>query len=220
MMHDAQVSNIKLSIMRRELHSMFESDAFVLPDSFEEDEIDIFAELGVKNSGQFTNPATQLQEQNENLAILLSNDEMVTQQDANDIEETNSKTVVIETSSVSLPDETISELLEILVKQELHTSDGEQITSNVPGNAKVNLASAKVVKRHDEYEISVIIDVDGSGPVRPFAKIKTQNNILSPSEAPASIPKSWIPLHDILRDLLTKAMQMLSSTKFAINHNA
>ena len=199
---------------------MFESDAFVLPDSFEEDEIDIFAELGVKNSGQFTNPATQLQEQNENLAILLSNDEMVTQQDANDIEETNSKTVVIETSSVSLPDETISELLEILVKQELHTSDGEQITSNVPGNAKVNLASAKVVKRHDEYEISVIIDVDGSGPVRPFAKIKTQNNILSPSEAPSSIPKSWIPLHDILRDLLTKAMQMLSSTKFAINHNA
>ena len=155
---------------------MFESDAFVLPDSFEEDEIDIFAELGVKNNGQFTNPATQLQEQNENLAILLSNDEMVTQQDANDIEETNSKTVVIETSSVSLPDETISELLEILVKQELHTSDGEQITSNVPGNAKVNLASAKVVKRHDEYEISVIIDVDGSGPVRPFAKIKTQNN--------------------------------------------
>ena len=199
---------------------MFESDAFVLPDSFEEDEIDIFAELGVKNSGQFTNPATRLQEQNENLAILLSNDEMVTEPDAEEIEEINSKTVVIESSSISLPDETISELLEILVKQELHTSDGEQITSNVPGNAKVNLASAKVVKRHDEYEISVIIDVDGSGPVRPFAKIKTQNNILSPSEAPSSIPKSWIPLHDILRDLLTKAMQMLSSTKFAINHNA
>ena len=29
---------------------MFEEEAFVLPDSFEEDDIDIFAELGVVNN--------------------------------------------------------------------------------------------------------------------------------------------------------------------------
>ena len=41
--------NIILSIMKSELYLMFEEEAFVLPDSFEEDEIDIFAELGVVN---------------------------------------------------------------------------------------------------------------------------------------------------------------------------
>ena len=74
-------------------------------------------------------------------------------------------------------------------------------------------------KVNDEYEISVIIDVDGSGPVRPFAKIKSENNILNLHETPNSIPSGWIPLHNILRDILTKAMQMLSSTNFTINNN-
>ena len=66
----------------------------------------------------------------------------------------------------------------------------------------------------------MIIDVDGSGPVRPYAKIKSENNILRLEAAPKSIPSAWIPLHDILRDVLTKAMQILSSTNFTINNNA
>ena len=74
-------------------------------------------------------------------------------------------------------------------------------------------------KVNDEYEISVIIDVDGSGPVRPFAKIKSENNLLNLHETPNSIPSGWIPLHNILRDILTKAMKMLSSTNFTINNN-
>ena len=85
--------------------------------------------------------------------------------------------------------------------------------------AKLNLESARVTKIDDEYEISVIIDVDGSGPVRPFAKIKSQNNILNLNEPPNTIPIGWVPLHNILRDILTKAMQMLSSTKFTVNNN-
>ena len=195
---------------------MIDENAFHLPETFEEEDIDIFAELGVAGGRPINNATDQQQQQNENLAILLSDNESVDSVDEEVLSEPN---VVIESNKVHLPDKTISELLEILVKQELHSSEGKEIINNIPENAKLNLESAKVTKNHDEYEISVIINVDGSGPVRPFAKIKSENNVLSVSGAPNSIPNKWVPLYDILRDLLTKAMQMLSSTKFTINNN-
>ncbi|MCH2648493.1 MAG: hypothetical protein MKZ57_01620 [Candidatus Poseidoniaceae archaeon] len=195
---------------------MIDENAFDLPETFEEEDIDIFAELGVAGGRPINNATDQQQQQNENLAILLSDNESVDSVDEEVLSEPN---VVIESNKVHLPDKTISELLEILVKQELHSSEGKEIINNIPENAKLNLESAKVTKNHDEYEISVIINVDGSGPVRPFAKIKSENNVLSVSGAPNSIPNKWVPLYDILRDLLTKAMQMLSSTKFTINNN-
>ena len=195
---------------------MIDENAFDLPETFEEEDIDIFAELGVAGGRPINNATDQQQQQNENLAILLSDNESVDSVDEEVLSEPN---VVIESNKVHLPDKTISELLEILVKQELHSSEGKEIINNIPENAKLNLESAKVTKNHDEYEISVIINVDGSGPVRPFAKIKSKNNVLSVSGAPNSIPNKWVPLYDILRDLLTKAMQMLSSTKFTINNN-
>ena len=195
---------------------MIDENAFDLPETFEEEDIDIFAELGVAGGRPINNATDQQQQQNANLAILLSDNESVDSVDEEVLSEPN---VVIESNKVHLPDKTISELLEILVKQELHSSEGKEIINNIPENAKLNLESAKVTKNHDEYEISVIINVDGSGPVRPFAKIKSENNVLSVSGAPNSIPNKWVPLYDILRDLLTKAMQMLSSTKFTINNN-
>ena len=195
---------------------MIDENAFDLPETFEEEDIDIFAELGVAGGKPINNATNQQQQQNKNLAILLSDNESVDSMDEEVLLDPN---VVIESNKVHLPDKTISELLEILVKQELHSSEGKEIINNIPENAKLNLESAKVTKNHDEYEISVIINVDGSGPVRPFAKIKSENNVLSLSGAPNSIPSRWVPLYDILRDLLTKAMQMLSSTKFTINNN-
>jgi len=198
---------------------MFDDNAFAVPDSFEEDEIDIFAELGVTGVRPANHLAVQKQMQNENLAILLGNDE----EDDNQIIETSipHTNVVqpVEEARVSLSDERISELLEILVKQDLSLSEGKEIIESIPAKAKLNLESARVTKIDDEYEISVIIDVDGSGPVRPFAKIKSQNNILNLNEPPSTIPSGWVPLHNILRDILTKAMQMLSSTKFTVNNN-
>ena len=199
--------------------TMFNDDAFVLPDSFEEDEIDIFAELGVTGARPANNLAVQKQMQDENLAILLGNDD---EEDDPIIEPLIPQLDVVQPvdeSQVSLSDERISELLEILVKQDLSLSEGKEIIESIPAKAKVNLESARVTKIDDEYEISVIIDVDGSGPVRPFAKIKSENNILNLNETPNTIPSGWIPLHNILRDILTKAMQMLSSTKFTVNNN-
>ena len=216
MMQNAKGTNINLSIMSHKYIFMIDDNAFDLPETFEEEDIDIFAELGVSGGSSINNATSQQQQQNENLAILLSDNESV---DSEDQEPLSAPNVVIESSKIHLPDKTISELLEILVKQELHSSEGEEIIKNIPENAKLNLESAKVTKNHDEYEISVIINVDGSGPVRPFAKIKSENNILNLSGAPNSIPNRWVPLYDILRDLLTKAMQMLSSTKFTINNN-
>lgn len=198
---------------------MFDDNAFAVPDSFEEDEIDIFAELGVTGVRPANTLAVQKQIQNENLAILLGNNE---EDDNQIIEPPIPHTNVVqpvEEGQVSLSDERISELLEILVKQDLSLSEGKEIIESIPAKAKLNLESARVTKIDDEYEISVIIDVDGSGPVRPFAKIKSQNNILNLNEPPNTIPSGWVPLHNILRDILTKAMQMLSSTKFTVNNN-
>ena len=198
---------------------MFDENTLETIDSFDEDDIDIFAELGVTGVRPTNNLAVQTQQQNENLAILLGNNEEDENTANNEPVPQMNITPAAEEPYGSLPDETISELLEILVKQELTVSEGREIIDSIPAKAKLNLESAKVKKVNDEYEISVIIDVDGSGPVRPFAKIKSENNILNLHQTPNSIPSGWIPLHNILRDILTKAMQMLSSTNFTINNN-
>ena len=198
---------------------MFDDNAFVVPDSFEEDDIDIFAELGVTGVRPANNLATQKQIQNENLAILLGNDDEDDVPITEPLVQHSEAAQSVEVTQVSLSDERISELLEILVKQDLSMSDGKEIIESIPTKAKLNVESTRVTKIDDEYEISVIIDVDGSGPLRPFAKVKSENNILNLNETPNTIPSGWVPLHNILRDMLTKAMQMLSSTKFTINNN-
>lgn len=217
-MQNAIVRNIILSIMKSKLRIMFEEEAFVLPDSFEEDEIDIFAELGVVNSRPVAAKSVQ-NFQNENLAILLSDDnETEHQEDVQPINVVQNE-VLTETQMGTISDETITELLEVLVKKELHSLDQDSIISKIPTKAKFNLDTAKVSKSEEEYELSVIIEVDGSGPLRPFAKVRSENNSLLIEPAPKTIPSSWIPLYEALRDMLAKAMQALSSTTFTINKN-
>ena len=197
---------------------MFKEEAFVLPNSFEEDDIDIFAELGVANNQPVAVKSNQ-EFQNENLAILLSDDDEA--ETPIEIQESlaTQQPVVSETSTTTISDETITELLEVLVKKELNSLDQESIISKIPTKAKFNLETAKVSKSDEEYELSVIIEVDGSGPLRPFAKVRSENNSLLIEPAPKTIPSSWIPLYEALRDMLAKAMQALSSTNFTINKN-
>lgn len=217
-MQNATVRNIMLSIMKSQYGLMFQEEAFVLPDSFEEDDIDIFAELGVVNN----RPAAVKSSQNfqsENLAILLAeDDESEPQEDVQQINTAQNETV-IETQMTTISDEIITELLEVLVKKELHSLDQDSIISKIPTKAKFNLETARVSKSDEEYELSVIIEVDGSGPLRPFAKVRSENNSLMIEPAPKTIPSSWIPLYEALRDMLAKAMQALSSTNFTINKN-
>ena len=197
---------------------MFQEEAFVLPDSFEEDDIDIFAELGVVNNRPVAAKPGQ-DFQNENLAILLSNDSELEQQEESQATPAVQHETKVEAKIATISDETITELLEVLVKKELHSLDKDAITSKIPTKAKFNLETAKVSKSDEEYELSVIIEVDGSGPLRPFAKVRSQNNSLVIEPAPKTIPSSWIPLYEALRDMLAKAMQALSSTNFTINKN-
>lgn len=207
-----------LSIMKSQYKLMFQEEAFVLPNSFEEDDIDIFAELGVVNNRPAAVKSSQ-DFQNENLAILLAeDDESEPQEDVQQINTAQNETV-IETQMTTISDETITELLEVLVKKELHSLDQDSIISKIPTKAKFNLETAKVSKSDEEYELSVIIEVDGSGPLRPFAKVRSENNSLMIEPAPKTIPSSWIPLYEALRDMLAKAMQALSSTSFTINKN-
>ena len=207
-----------LSIMKSQYELMFQEEAFVLPNSFEEDDIDIFAELGVVNNRPAAVKSSQ-DFQSENLAILLAeDDESEPQEDVQQINTSQNETV-IETQMTTISDETITELLEVLVKKELHSLDQDSIISKIPTKAKFNLETAKVSKSDEEYELSVIIEVDGSGPLRPFAKVRSENNSLMIEPAPKTIPSSWIPLYEALRDMLAKAMQALSSTSFTINKN-
>lgn len=217
-MQNAIERNITLSIMKSELKLMFQEEAFVLPDSFEEDDIDIFAELGVVNNRPVAAKPGQ-DFQNENLAILLSNDNEEEQKEESQATPAVQHETKFEAKIATISDETITELLEVLVKKELHSLDKDSIISKIPTKAKFNLETAKVSKSDEEYELSVIIEVDGSGPLRPFAKVRSQNNSLVIEPAPKTIPSSWIPLYEALRDMLAKAMQALSSTNFTINKN-
>jgi len=214
-MQNAIVINITLSMMKYEINLMFDEDAFTLPESFEAEEIDIFAELGVKNLNQNSIINNKLVE-NEQLAILMSELEEETSAPALTEEFVSQP---LEQSISSISDETISELLEILVKEELKSMDEQDIISTIPAKVKLDAASAKVRKNNDEFEISVILEVDGSEPVRPFAKVRSENNMLQIDPAPSTIPNSWIPLYNALRDMLAKAMQSLSSTQFTIDKN-
>ena len=115
---------------------MFEEEAFVLPDSFEEDDIDIFAELGVVNNRPVAAKPGQ-DFQNENLAILLSNDNEIEHQEESQATPAVQHETKVEAKIATISDETITELLEVLVKKELHSLDQDSIISKIP--TKLNL---------------------------------------------------------------------------------
>ena len=102
-----------LSIMKSQYELMFQEEAFVLPNSFEEDDIDIFAELGVVNNRPAAVKSSQ-DFQSENLAILLAeDDESEPQEDVQQINTAQNETV-IETQMTTISDETITELFCLL----------------------------------------------------------------------------------------------------------
>ena len=190
---------------------MIGEDSFVLPEDFDTEEIDIFAELGVSNSHKVNLQNTQ--EVSDELSILLEKEEIVEESLASDFASNNDAVEKIPDS------DTIAKILEVLVKNNLNQDDKQTLLQSIPGKAKFDPAST-VVKLHDgECEISVLIDVEGSGPVRPSAKVNTTNQIVKIEPAPETIPSIWIPLYQALQKLLTDAINLLSSTKFTINKN-
>ena len=190
---------------------MIGEDSFVLPEDFDTDEIDIFAELGLSNSHRVNLQSRE--EVSDELSILLEEDEIVKESLSSSVP--NNSDVV-----EKIPDsDTIAKILEVLVKNELNQDEDQVLLQSIPGKAKFD-PNSTIVKLHDgECEISVLIDVEGSGKVRPSAKVNTTDQIVKIEPAPETIPSIWIPLYEALQKLLTDAINLLSSTKFTINKN-
>jgi hypothetical protein len=207
-------------------------DFFSAPEVIEndEEEIDMFAELGIINTQQNNNVAIQQESNNSThmdlLAAFMEDDEVPESQHQDDFVFVSEGEQVteneVEQSLPMIPEETIAELLEVLVKQELKQREnrGEEWLSELPAHARADIQSAKVIKDQDAYQLSLIIDMGGSGAVRPFATVQSTQDGVKPNSPPSSIPAIWVPLYNVLRDLLVQAMNVLNSTRVAVNFNA
>ena len=208
------------------------------PEEVVEEEMDIFAELGALRPGA-TAPQPQLNQQmisqNQSadpLAMFMDDDEdepLLAGQSAQPLEP---QMEAISTTAISHQDESgkpnftspvsnevISELLEILVKKELHSRHerGEDWLSDLPAEAVAKIESAKVIKDQEAYHLSLIIDMVGTGQVRPFATVLSTEQGTLPVAPPPQIPQSWHPLYNALRELLLSAMNSLTALKVVTN---
>lgn len=208
-------------------------DFFNTPEVVEDDdeEIDMFAVLGVVNTQQNHTTAMQSAPVDSTHMDLLAafmedDDEPIEPEQQDDFVFVSEDKPVIEEKIIqtmpSISEETIAELLEVLVKKELKEREirGEEWLSELPAQARADIHSAKVVKDQDAYQLSLIIDMGGSGAVRPFATVQSTQDGVTPKSAPSSIPAVWIPLYNVLRDLLVQAMNALNSTRVGVNLNA
>jgi hypothetical protein len=207
-------------------------DFFSAPEIIDNDdeEVDMFAELGVVNIQQ-NNPIAAQQARNDSthmdlLAAFMEDDEVHEELLEDNFEFVSDSEPVVKNENVQttppISEETIAELLEVLVKQELKQREvrGEEWLSELPAKARADIQSAKVTKDQDAYQLSLIIDMGGSGAVRPFATVQSTQEGVKPSSPPSSIPAIWVPLYNVLSDLLMQAMKILNSTRVGMNFNA
>lgn len=112
----------------------------------------------------------------------------------------------------TLSNEVITELLEVLVKKELHAraERGDNWLANLPAEARAEIETAKVIKEKEAYHLSLIIDMVGTGQVRPFATVLSTGDGALPVNPPSHLAQSWYPLYNALRELLMQAMDSLS----------
>tara|TARA_B100001094_G_C18176716_1_gene798281 strand:+ start:1937 stop:2620 length:684 start_codon:yes stop_codon:yes gene_type:complete len=138
----------------------------------------------------------------------------ITQEPTVQISNVNESTPVASSQEQSpvLSNEVITDLLEILVKNELQArvERGEDWLSDLPAQAVADIQSAKIVKQQEAYHLSLIIDMVGTGQVRPFATVLSTGDGVLPVSPPSHLSQSWLPLYNALRELLVQAMSALS----------
>lgn len=122
----------------------------------------------------------------------------------------------------NLPNEVITELLEVLVKTELNSriERGENWLSGLSADAVAKIESAKVVKQQEAYHLSLIIEMVGTGQVRPFATVLSTGEGVLPVSPPTHLSDTWHPLYNALRDLLLQAMNSLSKVNVIVGKAA
>lgn len=200
-----------------------------------EEEIDIFAELGALRPAV----AQPVQQQNQS-AFMNSSDPLAMFMDDDDEPAliAGESTFALEVETVEAPpvalatpepspepvapvvsNDVVTELLEILVKKELHSriQRGEDWLSDLPAEAIAQIESAKVIKDQQAYHLSLIIDMVGTGEVRPFATVLSTDQGTLPVAPPPQIPHTWHPLYNALRELLLNAMNSLTAIRVVAN---
>ena len=200
------------------------------PEEVVEEEIDIFAELGaVRPSAPQVQPQ-QVQSSvahSDPLAMFMDDDDdepLIDGFSVSSVEaDLGTGTLAHEPVDMTLQpkhdspvsNEVISQLLEILVKKELHSrvERGEDWLSDLPADAVAKIESAKVIKDQEAYHLSLIIDMVGTGEVRPFATVLSTEQGTLPVAPPPQISKAWHPLYNALRELLLSAMNSLTALK-------
>lgn len=207
------------------------------PPQVEEEEIDIFAELGAMRPVEAQPVAAQHSVPTLNtsdpLAVFMEDDDapsMLAGESTFSLNEQASETMDLATmqevaaqpepsSSTPVSHEVVTELLEILVKKELHSrvERGDDWLSDLPAEAIAKIETAKVIKDQQAYHLSLIIDMVGTGEVRPFATVLSTTEGTLPVAPPPQIPQSWHPLYNALRELLLNAMNSLTAIKVVAN---
>lgn len=184
-----------------------------------EEEVDMFAELGALRPAQtaVANVSAPVAQQNtyDPLAAFMDDDDEPLMADS--MFALNEETAVVQGNQVTEPstpisNDVITELLEVLVKKELHAraERGENWLEELPADAQAKIDSARVIKEQQAYHLSLIIDMVGTGEVRPFATVLSTNDGALPVSPPSHLSKTWYPLYNALRELLLQAMDSLS----------
>ncbi len=184
-----------------------------------EEEVDMFAELGALRPAQtaVANVSAPVAQQNtyDPLAAFMDDEEEPLMADS--LFALNEETAVVQENQVTEPstpisNDVITELLEVLVKKELHAraERGENWLGELPADAQAKIDSACVIKEQQAYHLSLIIDMVGTGEVRPFATVLSTNDGALPVSPPSHLSKTWYPLYNALRELLLQAMDSLS----------
>jgi len=209
-----------------------------------EEEMDIFAELGAAHPTVAHTPSSNttisLATSKDPLAAFMVDDEEetlttdslfgleeepegafeLTAEPKSHLENASDSMVVgaLHESSQTLSNEVITELLEILVKNELQSrvDRGENWLSTLPAEAVAQIESAKVIKEQEAYHLSLVIDMVGNGQVRPFATVLTTSEGVLPVSPPAHLSQTWHPLYNALRELLLQAMNSLSKVNVVV----
>ncbi|MAM35799.1 MAG: hypothetical protein CL988_01370 [Euryarchaeota archaeon] len=184
-----------------------------------EEEVDMFAELGALRPAQtaVANVSAPVAQQNtyDPLAAFMDDDDEPLMADS--LFALNEETAVVQENQMTEPstpisNDVITELLEVLVKKELHAraERGENWLGELPADAQAKIDSARVIKEQQAYHLSLIIDMVGTGEVRPFATVLSTNDGALPVSPPSHLSKTWYPLYNALRELLLQAMDSLS----------
>ena len=162
---------------------------FELPE-VDEEEIDIYAALGLNTPMENTAGAAAAHDPYDPLAAFMDDD---------DEEDVPADFFGKPTPTMST--ETIESLLATLARDLL---DHERLSASLSGG-RIDIDSLKIERDRDAYHLSLIVDMGGSA-IKPFATVLAVKDTWQPMAAPQGLHARWKPVYDSLCKALTEAL--------------